>query len=408
MAGTGDTLRSWWTRLARKAEDTANELILDGYREQVTQARALLVKGDPEAAVEVLEALLHDRPDHLGALDLLGAALLVLGRAEAAQEAFMRALAVRADEPEALVGLGEALVEQGLWTEALIPLGRSVERAGGDRALLADAYLALGRAWRGLGELDKAIRELRKAVAEAPDDAAARAALGDALLSDDRTSSTEARAHLERAAEAEPAPALALLDLGELALADGLTAAAGSYLERAREAAAAGHGPTARGLQVAALVGLGDLARARRDHAAAHQRYLEALELEPRRGSIHAHLAALHRELGNLHAALSSYELAIALGPTAPLLRAAIATAHAAGDRARAVRWANDLFPLDPGAPIALAARAADLIDQGQLDAAAAMLASGPPSVELALERGRLERARTPGPAGAAKAAVAA
>ena len=56
------------------------------------------------------------------------------------------------------------------------------------------------------------------------------------------------------------------------------------------------------------------------------------------------------------------------------------------------MRWANDLFPLDPAAAIALAARAAELIDRGQLDAAAAMLASGPPSVELALERARLER----------------
>ncbi len=408
MAGTGDTLRSLWSRIARKAEDTANDLLLDTYRDQVAQARALVVKGDPAAAVEVLEALLVDRPDHLGALTLLGSARLVLGLAVPAEEAFTRALAVRTSDPEALVGLGEALVEQGLWREALIPLGRSVEVAGGDRALLADAYLALGRAWRGVGELDKAIRELRKAVAEAPNDALARATLGDALLADDRTSSTEARAHLERAVEAEPAPTLALLDLGELALADGLTTAAAAYLERARDAATAGHGPTARGQRIAALLGLGDVARARSEHAVAHLRYLEALELDPRRGAIHARLAALHRDLGNLHAAVTSYERAVALEPSAALLRAACATAHAAGDRVRAVQWANDLLPLDPDASIALAARAADLIDHGQLDVAAALLASAPTSVELALERARLERARIPGPAGARRAATAA
>ncbi len=415
MAGAGDTLKSWLTggraglkRLTRSLEDTANDLLLDGYRDQVAQARVLLVKGEPTAAIEVLEALLHDRPEHLGALDLLGAARLVMGEAERAEAVFTRALAVRTDDPEALVGLGQALVEQGQWQASLLPLGRSVEVAGGDRALLADAYLALGRAWRGVGELDKAIRELRKAVAEAPDDALGRATLGDALLADDRTSSTEARGHLERAAEADPAPALALLDLGELALADGLHAAAASYLERAREAAASGRGPTARGQRVAALLGLGDVARARRDHAAAHQRYLEALELEPRRGAIHARLAALHRDLGNLHAAVASYGMALALDGSAPLLRAAIATAHAAGDRIRAVQWANDLVPLEPAAPIALAARAAELIDRGLLDAAAALLASGPSSVELALERARLERARQPGPAGATRAAAAA
>ncbi len=159
MAGTGDTLRSWLTRLKNKAGDAANELILiDPYREQVLQGRALLVKGDPTAAIEVLEALLLDKPDHLGALTLLGAARLLLGQAAQAEAVFTRALGVRTDDPDALVGLGEALVEQGHWHEALIPLGRSVEVAGGDRALLADAYLALGRAWRGLGELDKAIR----------------------------------------------------------------------------------------------------------------------------------------------------------------------------------------------------------------------------------------------------------
>ena len=112
MAGTADTLRSLWTRLARKAEDTANDLLLDGYRDQVVQARALVVKGDPAAAVEVLQALLNDRPDHLGALDLLGAAHLVLGQAPAAEATFTRALQVRVDDPEALVGLGEALVAQ--------------------------------------------------------------------------------------------------------------------------------------------------------------------------------------------------------------------------------------------------------------------------------------------------------
>jgi tetratricopeptide (TPR) repeat protein len=408
MARAADTLGSLWQRLKRKAEATAGELLIDPYRDQVAAARAALVKGDPQGAVEELEALLTDRPDHLGALDLLGAAKLVLGQPAEAQEIFIRAMGVRRDDPEALVGLGEALVEQGLCSEALVPLARSIEVAGGDRALLADAYLALGRAWRGAGDLDKAIRELRKAVAEAPDDAVARAALGDALLADDRTSSREARGHLERAAEAESAPALALLDLGELALADGLTAQAATYFERARDAAAAGHGPTARGHQIAALLGQGDVARARREHAAAHLRYLEALELDPKRGAIHARLAALHRDLGNLHAALAAYELALALSPTAPLLRAAIAAAHAAGDRVRAVRWANDLLPLDPAAPIALAARVAELIDRGELDAAAAMLAGAPDGVELALERARLERARVAGPAGAAKAAVAA
>ncbi|MBZ0238610.1 MAG: tetratricopeptide repeat protein, partial [Deltaproteobacteria bacterium] len=98
MASPTDSLKSLWSRLARKAEDTANELLLDGYREQVGQARGLLAGGDPAGAAEMLEALLQDRPDHVGALTLLGAARLTLGDAAAAQAAFERAIAERPDD----------------------------------------------------------------------------------------------------------------------------------------------------------------------------------------------------------------------------------------------------------------------------------------------------------------------
>lgn len=378
MAGPADSLRSLWSRLARKAEDTANELLLDGYREQVATARALLDAGDPAEAAEVLEALLADRPDHAAALTLLGAARLELGQADAATRAFERAVAHRPDDPHARIGLGEALLAQGKAADALPHLARGVDEARGERALLAAAYLALGRAWLARGELDKAIRELRKAVAESPDDATARTALGMALLRDERTTSAEARRHLERAIEREPAPAAALAALGQLALDDALVLTAAGLFERARDAALAEHGAAGRHDQVAALLGLGDVARAMREPARAHQRYLEALELEPRRAAIHARLAALHRELGDLPTAVATYERALALGAGPDVLALAVAAAHAAGDRGRAVRWANDLLAHDPGAPIALAARAAELIDHGALDAALAALALAP------------------------------
>ena len=408
MAGPADSLRSLWSRLARKAEDTANELLLDGYREQVATARALLDAGDPAEAAEVLEALLADRPDHAAALTLLGAARLELGQADAATRAFERAVAHRPDDPHARIGLGEALLAQGKAADALPHLARGVDEARGERALLAAAYLALGRAWLARGELDKAIRELRKAVAESPDDATARTALGMALLRDERTTSAEARRHLERAIEREPAPAAALAALGQLALDDALVLTAAGLFERARDAALAEHGAAGRHDQVAALLGLGDVARAMREPARAHQRYLEALELEPRRAAIHARLAALHRELGDLPTAVATYERALALGAGPDVLALAVAAAHAAGDRGRAVRWANDLLAHDPGAPIALAARAAELIDHGALDAAAGLLAHAPRAVEVALEEARLARARAPGAAGAAAAARAA
>ena len=408
MAGTTDSLRSLWSRIARKAEDTANELLLDSYRDQVADARHLLSVGDPAAAAEVLEALLREKPDHVAGLTLLGAARLALGTPGPAESAFERALAERGGDPHARVGMGQALVSLGRAAEAVPHLARGVEESRGDRTLLAAAYLALGRAWRAQGELDKAIRELRKAVAEAPDDVDARTELALALLDDTRTSSTEARRHLERAAEAEPAPAAALAALGRLALDDEMPHAAGVLFERARVAALATHGPEARHELSDALIGLGDVARAQHLPETAHLHYLEALELEPRRAEIHARLAALAVTVGDQATAVGAYERALAMGAGVETLIAAVEVAHNAGDRDRAVRWANDLLAQDGRAPIAIAARAAEMIDNGQLDAADALLRGAEASVAVAIERARIARARDPGPAGAAAAANAA
>ena len=49
---------SLWSRLQRRVGDLAGELVLDEYRDQLEQAQRLLAKGDPAAAIEVLEALL--------------------------------------------------------------------------------------------------------------------------------------------------------------------------------------------------------------------------------------------------------------------------------------------------------------------------------------------------------------
>jgi tetratricopeptide (TPR) repeat protein/GTPase SAR1 family protein len=341
-------------------------------------------------------------------LTLLCAARLTLGDPAAALTAFDRAIAERGDDAHARIGMGEALVSLDRPVEAVPHLQRGVEVARGDRTLLGAAYLALGRAWRAQGELDKAIRELRKAVAESPDDVDARTELGVALLRDERTTSAEARRHLERAVEVEPAPAAALAALGRLALDDGLIHSAAQLFERARTAALATHGADGKRELTGALVGLGDVALAMRTPDVAHQRYMEALELEPRRAATHARLAVLHRTQGDLATAVTSYERALSLGAGKDVLTDAVVAAHAAGDRARAVRWANDLLALDATSPIALAARAAELIDAGAFDAAAGLLAAAPRSVDIAIEEARLARARTPDAAGAAAAARAA
>src|SRR5262245_60550119 len=109
---------SLWSRLERRLGDLAGELVLDEYKGQLTQARQLLAKGNVQAAVDVLEALLSVKPDHGQALIVLGDARLVTRDPARAKDAFESALKHRAGDPSALVGLGLALVGLGQYEPA--------------------------------------------------------------------------------------------------------------------------------------------------------------------------------------------------------------------------------------------------------------------------------------------------
>jgi tetratricopeptide (TPR) repeat protein/GTP-binding protein EngB required for normal cell division len=348
---------SLWSRLERRLGDLAGELVLDDYRDQLNQARSLLAGGDVQAAIDVLEALLAVKPDHGQALIVLGDARLATRDPQRAQEAYDRALKIRSGDPAALVGLGLALVALGKYEVAVSSLSRAVADAGGDRGILADAYRGLGVAWRRRGDLDKAIRELRKAVVEDGEDGDARAALGEALVADGGPYD-EAQRHLERAAAAPQPPALALYGLARIALlVEDAPAIAGAQLARARQLADADQTPLGAHIRCEIFIAQGDAALAERDAMRAHGFYLEALQLEPKRSELHARIAATHRAIGNLDAALASYDRVLALDPSIDALRAAVDTAIAAGDTTRGQPWSNDLLAKDPNDVRALVAR---------------------------------------------------
>jgi tetratricopeptide (TPR) repeat protein/GTPase Era involved in 16S rRNA processing len=402
---------SLWSRIERRLGDLAGDLLLDDYRDQVAQARALVDAGDPYGAIDVIEALLRAKPEHGHALIVLGAARLATHEPAKAKDAFERALKARPGDPSALCGLGEALYATGAYDEAISALARAVQEAGGDRALLAEAYRTLGLAWRQLGDVDKAIRELRKAVAEAPGDAEARAALGEAMLADN-ADPDEARKHLDKALETDPPPPVALVALGRLALADDVPALAAQHFARARDLVERDQSPPGRRVALAALTGLGDAALASRDPGAAHTHYLSALAIDPRRAATHARLAEAHRAIGNHGAALDSFDRALSLGADADTLTRALDTALVANDATRANRYAHDLLAQVPDHPRALVALAVARLDGGQPDAARAFLApalatpgGGDPEAHLALAR--LELAHGD-PDAAARAALAA
>jgi tetratricopeptide (TPR) repeat protein/GTPase Era involved in 16S rRNA processing len=401
---------SLWSRIERRIGDLAGDLLLDEYRDQVAQARALVDAGDPFGAIDVIEALLRDKPDHGHALIVLGAARLATHDPARAKDAFERALRARSGDPSALCGLGEALYGTGAYEEAISALHRAVAESGGDRALLAEAYRSLGLAWRQLGDLDKAIRELRKAVAEAPADAEARAALGEAMLADG-ADADEARKHLDKAAESEPPPAIALVALGRLALADDQPSLAAARFAKASELATPDTSPPGRRLSIDALVGQGDAALATRDATGAHQHYMAALAIDPRRAATHARIAAAHRAIGNHDAAMTSFDRALSLASSREILESALDTALIAGDTTRANRYANDLLALAPDHPRALVALALARLDAGQPDAARAFLApalggTGDPEAQLALARIELAHGDPDLAARAAKAAL--
>ncbi len=364
---------SLWSRVQRRLGDLAGELVLDEYRDQLEQAQRLLQGGDTTAAIEVLEALLFAKPDHGQAMIVLGEARLVARDPAGALASFEQALRLRGGDPAALVGHGLALVALARFELAIASLGRAVAEAAGDRAILASAYRGLGVAWRRRDDVDKAIRELRKAVAEDGEDLDARAALGEALVCDGGPYD-EALRHLERAAAATPPAALALYGLGRMWLVEGSAAIAGEQLARARAAAELDPTPLGAQIRFDIIIAQGDAALAEHDASRAHGFFLEALQVEPRRADLHAKIAATHRSIGNSDAALASFERALALGAGIETLRAAVDAAIAAGDPLRQSRWASDLLTLDPGDVRAIVARGAAMADT-QPEAARALLA---------------------------------
>ncbi|HEX3480181.1 MAG TPA: tetratricopeptide repeat protein, partial [Kofleriaceae bacterium] len=169
---------SLWSRVQRRLGDLAGELVLDEYRDYLDRAHQMLAAGDVAAATDLLDRVLAAKPEHGQALIALGDARLIGRDPALALAAFERALELRPGDPAALVGHGRALIGLASYEPAISSLGRAVAEAAGDRGILADAYRGLGIAWRRRGDIDKAIRELRKAVAEDGEDIDARSALG--------------------------------------------------------------------------------------------------------------------------------------------------------------------------------------------------------------------------------------
>jgi small GTP-binding protein len=363
---------SLWSRLERRLQDLAGDILPDDFRAALDAARKDLRAGNAAQAAHTLAALIEERPGHAGAHALLGAARLDLGAIDEAIASFDRAAELADDMPDPYLGRGEARLRLGQAAEALVDFRRAQTRAGGDRAILGEAYRGLGIGNRVSGDLDKAIRELRKAVAEAPDDDAALAALGDALIAAPDGSRAEARRHLKRAADAAAPPILTWLALGRLDLLEGDAAAARQHFTRAAEAARSRSGPPGPPDDDAALpdalAGLSEAEAALGEIDAARRTIEAALAEAPDRADLHARLGNALTQAG-LHAeALVAYQAALDRGAGPAALASALEAALAAGDLTSAVPLAGRILADDPGDPRALVARGRAELEGGRLD----------------------------------------
>lgn len=314
-----------------RINDLANQLgdlivdATDEIRAHIELGAALLERGDYDAAIRELRLALEKRRDHARALLLLGVALgkrQQPGDLDEARRSLRQALVAREGYAEAFVALGDLERRAGdpdaaaeSYRAALPLLGDAHERAAVERALGATYLL--------LGQLDKAVRELRKAVSAMPEDAAAQGLLGQALVQSAQKRGEPAggptyeaaRQCLLRASKSERPDAQVLATLGAVLLQAGQVPDSEKALARALELAPG---------DAFALLTLGKLRLAQGDSAGAYEQGLRAYAAASQAGTpaddslraeIHALLARCHKKSGSPERALAAFREALALLP---------------------------------------------------------------------------------------------
>jgi tetratricopeptide (TPR) repeat protein len=152
---------------------------------------------------------LAQNPNHGGAMVGHGAALSVLGRVEEALEAFSKAAVLMPADPAPLENLANLLNEVERFDEALTAAGQALKRAG---SLHPRALFLAGRAYRGLGRHEEAVKSFESALALHPDFFEALISLSGALIDLNRPG--RAIAALKRAIALEPSSYEAYFNLG--------------------------------------------------------------------------------------------------------------------------------------------------------------------------------------------------
>jgi small GTP-binding protein len=405
-------------RIDRIAEQLGDLIVPDDVRAHVELGAAYLDRGDLDAAVTELSRAVELRPDHPRALYLLGVAYARRGDESEAISALERAATARrvgVDRPgfaEAWLALADVHRRRGDDDSAVDAYRAALDAGVGDSAMRAEIYRGLGSVYLRQRRYDKAVRELRKAVAATPDDTETQGLLGRALyLKGDYDT---ARVCLERAAQAARPDPLGLASLGDLFERLGRTGDARDAYQRAL-------GADDADVQIAARLGLARLALASGDALGARTEALQALERDPARPDILTTLGRVYAAAQQWDDALAAYDRALTtlyggasgagqrsqlmLFDRRGLLEEALRAALRAGAITRANNYATSLLLDAPEHPDALAATARAAAESGELDRAQELveraLASGDSlearlaAADVALRRGQPAQAAT-------------
>ena len=255
--------------------------------EEARTARALAERGDTALALARLSEEIERHPQVAELVEARGEIRASTGDLEGAVADLGRVVALESGRAGAWVSLGEALVSLGRWEPARDALRRASTLSTLTAADRLRVLLGLGEVYGRLGQPAKAVRELRRSVEQAPEDARAVAALGRALLAG---GDLEGADWLARAARL-PGGAVALLV--EAAVAK---AAAGAPFEP--------ESPVTPGELLDADPALGLLR--------------EAVARAPSAVAVRAALARRLAELGDRPSALREAEAATQAAPDAP------------------------------------------------------------------------------------------
>ncbi|PID39708.1 MAG: hypothetical protein CSB49_00870 [Proteobacteria bacterium] len=280
---------SIFDRIGQKLGDLVDDLsIADEVAELYKRARTAYEAGDLSEAAMLAERVTRASDEHIRAWTLLGLSQLRREKLVDARSAFERALTLRPDDISTLALLARTQKKLGDHDAAMQSCKRAL--AGKvERELLDDFYGLMGELFLERGEAERAVRELRKAVAASGGaDLSLVGLLGRALAADDKDALA---GHHLAAAAAAPQPDLAVLEaLVSVLLREGRP-------EDARLAALRLVEAEPRDAKGRCLLARAQLAGG--DASGARETLLRALELDASLAEAHQLLARSHERVGD-------------------------------------------------------------------------------------------------------------